>query len=917
MVSKLKFLWMILFFCSSLFAGTTGKIAGRITDAGTGEPLIGINVVIDGTTLGAATDLDGNYIINNIQPGVYTLIVSGIGYQKKRITDVNVASDFTTRIDLDLSASEIELEAVVVKAETPLVREDLTSSKVVVDATQIETLPVENISQILTLQAGITQGTGGELHIRGGRSTEIVYTVNGVSSTNPFDNGRSVQIATNAIQELSVVSGTFNAEYGNALSGVVNTITKEGSDRYKAYAAFYTGDFISSNKDVFTNIDDLDPVNNYVAEMTMSGPVPLMDNKVKFFISGRYNNDKGYLYGIRQHTIYDSVYKSPGDASDIRIAQTGDGKLVSMNPSEDLNATVKLTFTPFQAFKINYDAVFSNSEWQSYSHDFKYNPDANYNRFEWGLLNSLEIRHALGNSTFYTLNASYNVYDYKRYLFPLLDADGSAVDFHPGMDITQYQADPRYQPSHKLNKAADLTFASGGTLNNHYYQRSNTFETKFDITSQLDNNHELKLGFHGKLHDMNFEEFDVLRDTTEYLSPTIPGVETGRHDAYTRKPREFSFYVQDKMEFESMILNVGVRYDYFDSDAMYSTNRFYPSPNIATIPTSIDKSTLLKDAPGKHKISPRIGISFPITDKGIIHFSYGHFYQLPPYAWLYTNPNFETIAGIPTFGNANLNPEKSVTYEIGLQQQLTDNLAFNITGYYRDVRDLLALQEIRVSSSFTYRKYVNKDYGNIKGITFSLTKRKSPGDLLGATLDYTFQVAEGNDVDASSFFIDLSSGRQSEKIPVPLAWDQAHTLNATVSVGEGANWNITLVGRLSTGLPYTPQITTTQIFLGTNSGRRPSQTSVDLLAEKSFQFMDVDLTFFVKIFNLFDSMNERLVYSDTGRATYSLDQNKGPAKKVDELSEVIPGLHSAKEYFVRPNYYSAPREVRLGMSVEF
>ncbi len=900
-----------------LSAGTTGKISGKVIETETREPLIGINIMLEGTTLGAASDINGNFIINNIPPGVYNVVASGVGHQKKIITGVKVSSDFTTNLDIELSQGEVTLEAITVQAKAPLIRKDLTSSKSVVDAGQIKSLPVENIDQILTLQAGIVKGADNAIHIRGGRASEVAYTVNGITATNPFDNGRSVQISTNAIEELSVVSGTFNAEYGNALSGVVNTITKEGGEKYKGYLSFYSGDYVSLRDNTFTNIDDIKPLANYVTEATFSGPVPFLNDKLTFFLSGRYNKEDGYLYGIRQHNPWDSVYIAPGSATDIRIVSTGDGKAVPMNFSKDFNGTAKLTFKPVSTMKINYDVVYSNSKYQIYSHDFKYNPDANYNNYEWGLLNSIEIRHAVSASTFYSLKGAYNIYDFKRYLYPLLDASGNEVVFKPGMDLSRLHADPRYQPEHKLNRIADLTFYSGGTRNEHFYQRSNNIELKFDLTSQINNNHEVKLGAQSKIYNMDFEEFEVLRDTTQYLVPTILGPETSVHDLYTRTPLEFSAYIQDKMEFESIIINAGVRYDYFISDAQYSTNIFYPTPYDPTIPSSIDKSTLLAKASAKTSISPRIGISFPITDKGIIHFSYGHFYQIPPFSYLYDNPNFESISGVPVFGNANLNPEKTITYEIGLQQQLTDNLAFNITGYFKDVRDLLAVQEIRVSSSRTYEKYVNKDYGNIKGLTFSLTKRRSAEDMLGISIDYTFQVAEGNDTDANDFFIDLSSGRQSEKIPVPLAWDQTHTLNATVTFGKLSDWNVTLVGRLGTGLPYTPEISTRQIYLTTNSGRKPSQADVDLLAEKSFKFSSVAVTLFVKVFNLFDTLNERLVYASTGRATYSLDQTKGPAKQVDEYAAAIPGAHTSQEYFNRPNYYQAPREVRVGMSLEF
>jgi outer membrane receptor for ferrienterochelin and colicin len=284
---------------------------------------------------------------------------------------------------------------------------------------------------------------------------------------------------------------------------------------------------------------------------------------------------------------------------------------------------------------------------------------------------------------------------------------------------------------------------------------------------------------------------------------------------------------------------------------------------------------------------------------------------------LYTNSEFEYSFGTPTYGNANLNPEKTVSYELGLQQQLSDNIAFTLTGFYKDVRDLLATQRIRISSDEVYNTYVNKDYANIKGIVFSLTKRRNPNDILGFTLDYTFQVAEGNDVSSDAFFIDLASGRQSEKVPIYLNWDKSHQLNATVSFGDISNWNVTLVGKIGTGLPYTPQIFDKEIYLESNSDRRPVQSSVDLLAEKTFSFEGVDLVIFAKIYNLFDTMNENSVYSTTGRATYTLDETRGPAVAANELAARIPEVKTATEYYTRPDFYSPPREVRVGLSIEF
>ncbi len=897
----------LFLFRIQIYAGGTGKIAGKVTDTETKEELIGINVFIEGTALGASTNLDGTYVINNIEPGEYSLIFSGVGYQKKMITNVRVSSDFTTRINVQLLAEAINLNTIVVEADRPLIRKDLTSSQTSIDESQIKSLPVENISQILSLQAGITKGSGGELHIRGGRSTEIAYNVNGVSAINPYDFGRTVQISTNAVQELSVVSGTFNAEYGNALSGVVNTITKEGGSKYKGTLTYYTGDNISSAKNIFLNIDKINPVNNQVVEGTFGGPIPLLEDNFSFFFSGRYNNDKGYLYGIRQHTVYDSLSRDPLHADVLYLSQTGDNSIVSMNPNEDINTSAKFTYKPISNIKINYDVVYSNSKYQSYAHDYKYNPDANYKRYEWGIINSLEYRHAVSNTTFFSLKGSYNIYDFKRYLFPLLDSSGNEVSFNPGMSLNGLHADPRYQPEDKNDGYSSYTFNSGGTQPEHFYQRSYTSEIRFDITSQITNQHEVKFGLKSKWDTMDFVFFEILRNRNNYLTPTIPdpASQKGSIDIYSRSPKQFSGYLQDKMEFESMILNAGLRIDYFNANAVYAPDPFKPIEN-------------LTNSEGKVTVSPRLGISFPITDQGIIHFSYGHFFQLPPYRYLYTNPEFEDIAAAPVYGNANLNPEKTVTYEVGLQQQLNESLAFNITGFYKDVRDLLAIQQIRISSNSIYNKYVNKDYGNIKGITFSLTKRKLPTDFFSASLDYTFQVAEGNETGSDAFFIDLQSGRQSEKIPVPLSWDQTHTLNGVISFGGTKDWNITITASLSSGLPYSPILYEQQIYLRSNSGRKPFYANADLLCDKSFSIgNNTSVTVFLKVFNLFDTQNERFVYDDTGRAIYSLEETKGGPQATNQISEKYPGIKSATEYFNRPNYYSAPREVRIGFTFEF
>ncbi|MEK7250217.1 MAG: carboxypeptidase-like regulatory domain-containing protein, partial [Bacteroidota bacterium] len=199
---------------TTAIAGTTGKIAGTVRDAQTQEAVVGASVVVEGTRLGAATNIDGYFVILNIPPGKYTLVASSVGYNRKSITGVSVSVDLTTTQNFDISSETVLAEEVVVTAERPVVKRDLTSSESRVDASTIESLPVSEVNEVLSLQAGVTVDRDGGIHIRGGRTSEVAYWVDGVSVSDVYDGGRAVQVDNNGIQELQVISGTFNAEYG-------------------------------------------------------------------------------------------------------------------------------------------------------------------------------------------------------------------------------------------------------------------------------------------------------------------------------------------------------------------------------------------------------------------------------------------------------------------------------------------------------------------------------------------------------------------------------------------------------------------------------------------------------------------------------------------------------------------------------
>ncbi len=892
-------------------AGNTGKIYGVVTDKNSGEPLPGVNVFIKETSMGASSDLNGEFIILNIPPGKYDVECSYIGYRTITMQGVAVQSDQTTTLEFKIEEETMELgEDIVVIANRPLVQKDLTSSKTVTNAEEIQAMPVETYAGVMLTQAGVTQGADGALHIRGGRSNEIAYLIDGISAANPYvTNGLATSVATNAIQEMTVVSGAFNAEYGNAMSGVVNFTTKDGSPKFNTFLSFYSGDKLSSHNDIFTNIDDFNPLSNKVAEGNFSGPLNFLGNGTTFFLSGRYNKSEGHYYGIREHlpsdssnfeTKYDIIEFKDDDNKlvTIRVPKdewyielNGDNAYVPMNPSEVVNVLGKLKFQLGSSAVLRAQAVYNDAWSKGYSHAYKYVPDAIPNRYTTSVSSNMQFTHTLSPSTFYELRGAFNYRYNQSYLY-------------------EDPTDSRYVPSNKIKGSpTGTTFLFGGTSNGHTYQKSRTLIGKGDFTSQLDTRNLLKAGFEARLHILDYDSYTVLYDRNVYQTPTVPSKDSYAHQAYNTYPQEISAYIQDKLEYSDVIINAGLRFDYFYSDGRYAVDVLQP-----------DGET--KKADPKYMLAPRLGISFPITSRGIIHLSYGHFYQMPSFGSLYSNPDFILpVSGTTLFGNANLSPEKTVTYELGLQQQFGDRMALDITGFYKDIRDLLAWQTIQFRSEAgdtrTYRMRLNQDYGNVKGFMISLTKRMAPGDPVAAKIDYTFQVAEGNDNSSSAFYFNSLSGYEAIKRIVPLDWDQTHSLYGSVTIDVWDALNIGLIGRLSTGYPYSPQLAFSLYDSEPNSDSKPLQRTVDLLASYRIPTKNVTYNIFLKVYNLFDTLNERYVFDDTGRATYTFYNRVTGEPQSFKNHYGEPGVHTYDEYNIRPNYYSSPRTLLLGLSLDF
>ncbi|PJC60962.1 MAG: TonB-dependent receptor, partial [Ignavibacteria bacterium CG_4_9_14_0_2_um_filter_37_13] len=285
---------IFILFVTVGFAQNTGKIAGKVTDEKTAEVLIGVNILIEGTGLGAATDMNGEYIIVNVPPKTYNVIAKYIGYANTVTRNVHVGSGSTTKIDFRITQTEITLNhEVVITAKAPLVVKDMTSTEARITADQIKELPLQNINQLITQQAGVSKGSDGGIHIRGGRSSEISYLVNGVSITDDFNRTQALSVETESIQELKVISGTFNAEYGNAMSGVVNIVTKSGGQNLSGNLEIWSGDYVSNHTDIYKHINSVNPFANYNFQGFLNGP--LIPDKLNFFVSARRFFDGGYI----------------------------------------------------------------------------------------------------------------------------------------------------------------------------------------------------------------------------------------------------------------------------------------------------------------------------------------------------------------------------------------------------------------------------------------------------------------------------------------------------------------------------------------------------------------------------------------------------------------------------------------------
>ncbi|NWF88186.1 MAG: TonB-dependent receptor [Ignavibacteriaceae bacterium] len=895
---------LLLLVSMQIAAQTTGKISGKVLDKKDGSPLIGVNIIVEGYNFGAATDANGEYFIINIPPNNYNLKASLIGYETIKIENVTVSVNRTSNVNFRMSATIIEGEEVVIVAEKISNKKDQTSSVRNINADQINSLPVENVESVVEMQAGVVAG-----HFRGGRIDEVAYLVDGLNVNDASYRTRAVTIEKDVVSEVEVITGTFNAEYGNAMSGIVNIVTKDGGDQIHASASVNSSNFYTSHKDIFIGLKDSDFFRTKDYQLYLE--LPIISNVLSIVTNGRYQDIKDQFNGIKRF-LPDNYSNFLNENPDQWYSEhTGDNSITPMGVEQSFSLFGKLFFKPFTSIRSSLIYSLNHSESKWYGHYWKYNPDGRgTNHFRTDLV-ALEINHTLSSALFYELKFSYlrnftGTYVYEDYL------------------------DSRYV--HDIySESTGSGFSTGGQDKNYSKRTNQDYSAKFDITYQADKNHILKSGILFTKHNLdNFwavirnkyagtpEELEFTIDTASqkriytYYEPTLITNSSVYSDIYTVSPVEFAAYIQDKMEYDNLVINLGARYDYFNPNATYPSQLRNPA-NQLSFPDNPEYMSKDLKADPSYQISPRFGISYQLGKAALLRFSYGHFFQMPPLYALYTNPQHIVSAQDygTTMGFAQIKPQKTIQYEVGLWQQLTNEMGLEVAVFYRDIYDLLSAKVITTFNQIRYGLYSNKDYGNARGLEL---KFDFVSGNLSAGLNYTLQFTRGNADNPTFTFSRAGSNIDPVNVLIPMSWDQRHTLNVSVSYFSDF-YGASLIAYYNSGTPYTwtPLVESRlyQVNLNPNNSPKPATFSVDLSAFYTiWQYDKFSLKVNLLAYNIFDTLNEVNVYSSTGQAYTDIVLPTNISSHRSDFNDYYDVIHD-------PSMYSAPRSIKLGLTFSF
>lgn len=812
MRKALFILALLLVLAAAVMAGTTGKIAGVVVDSETGDKLPGVNVMVEGTAMGAVTNLEGQYTLLNLKPGLYNVKFTILGYAEYRVKQVRVEIDLTTQVDARLRPVALQGEEVVVVAQRPIVARDVSNSQMNIESKTIEAMPVETVREVLSLQAGIERGREGII-VRGGGANQVAFMMDGLSLNDERSNIPYTAVGLSSVKEIQVQTGGFNAEYGNLRSGLINVITKEGdNDRYTGtltlrysppaaknfgpsiydpYSYFnrvymdpavcFTGT-ANGTWDAYTQkqypkfdgweafsdqtLRDQDPNNDltaegarriyewqhrrqgdikkpdYVIDGGFGGPVPFIGKKLgglRFFAThmreqemfvfplsrDAYTENHTQLkltseLGSRMKLIFTGLYGEVHSVSPYNWTTTPTGYVL-----RDQEQIADLT-TATDGRAILYMPGY-------------YSPSSIYRQ-----IYGIQFTHMLTPRTFYEVFLQHN---YNRYnTFKTADRDTSKI-YQP---VAGYFVD-ELPYGYIADSAPSINGDRMGAWMNLGRDKSvnATTSLKADLTSQINPRHQLKAGL-----QVVYNDYDIYSYTD---GPFLPD-QWSRSLKYNVFPYRIGLYAQDKIEFQGFIANVGLRMDYSDPNGTYMVLGEYDKNLSAGPGKKVDQTAEKADAKGTLIWSPRLGVSHPITANSKLYFNYGHFSQEPISSYRFLLQR-ENNGAVKYLGSPELEPEKTVAYELGYSQNMFDLFLFNVAAYYKDVTSQPGwVNYVNINTMISYYKAANNNYADIRG--FEVTLTKNAGRWVSGFINYTYDVQTSGYFGLQTYYQDPTKQRE-------------------------------------------------------------------------------------------------------------------------------------------------------------
>jgi outer membrane receptor protein involved in Fe transport len=796
------------------------------------------------------------------------------------------------------------------------------------------------VKDVVGLQTGVVQSDN-EIHIRGSRGYENAYLVDGVSVQDVLGgSGFGLQISPEAIQEMEVITGGYNAEYGQATSGVVNITTKEGSDKYSGGVAYKTDRFVGVQSRHFFNSDQL--------EGNISGPVPLvtllLPGTVSFFANVSANVTDGYTRWSQR--INKGMPTGAYDAyvPNKLVSTIFNGSDFSLRLANSYSASGKITWKPSPTFKFAYAfnqsvSIDQNSATVKTSLE-REEPSPGY-QYEYqnildsaGTYTQINTQHTLSFTHTMSPQAYFDFRISKYSAHVRGDANGKGYQYYnEPRDIVTLPIEYFYPDTNRIGVIpGDGFYDIGGPFSwrDHFID---DYTVKFDFTNHFTEKNKFKTGFEAK-----FQNLQMIDISQPWIKPL--GL---NNDIYKVSPASGALYAQDNISISGMVLNFGLRFDYwfpgkFVDDAINNPNVALASEDIRDQYRS--QTSELFGRRWKGRLSPRLGISHPVSDNQTLFFSYGHFSKLPRPTYVYSKLTESSARStVQTVGNPNLNPETTVAYELGLRNQITENDVLTLTAYYKDIFDYITARSVRATSARfsrgTYTTYVNSDYARTRGFEYDYTHRFS--NQLRTTVAGSYSIATGKSSSATEALFNLTSGSGDASIKENfVSWDRPVQLNVTTILsvkkdeplydfapGILDDYSVYVRAFYQSGKRYTEQI-----YTGVDADGRPQYRSkiedplqkvaddwfyINMNIEKYFNLGFSKLTVSLEIQNLLDNKNSQIINSVTGRA-YEYGDNT-QASYNDPKYPDLQGTISPYPY--NPARYLAPRTARLGIALRF